>query len=305
MKREFRNIALTGKQTDARVEESMRLLVPHLLDAGRRVVLDEAISIDFDPLPVTRLDHQSLADDADLLVAIGGDGTMLYANRLAAGAGLPLLGINRGRLGFLADIGTDEMLARVTEVLDGRYAEEHRLMLTAELEDGGQTVEATALNDVVLQRRETGRMLDFETWIDGVYVNTHGGDGLVVATPTGSTAYALSGGGPILHPGVGAIALVPICPHTLSDRPLVVSADAKIEVRLLEHADTRSEVICDGRVLGELLPGHRLTITRASRDAILIHPRDHDYFRILRSKLHWGRGNRHQGDGGQGGNRER
>ncbi len=307
MKREFRTIALTGKQTDARVEESMRLLVPHLLDAGRRVVLDEAISIEFDDLPVTRLDHQSLVDDADLLVAIGGDGTMLYANRLAAGAGLPLLGINRGRLGFLADIGTDEMLARVAEVLDGRYAEEHRLMLTAELDDGEQTVQAMALNDVVLQRRETGRMLDFETWIDGVYVNTHGGDGLVVATPTGSTAYALSGGGPILHPGVGAIALVPICPHTLSDRPLVVSADAAIELRLVERADTRSEVICDGRVLGELLPGHRLTITRAPCDAILIHPRDHDYFRILRSKLHWGRGNRRQGDSasGQGGNRER
>ncbi len=307
MKREFRTIALTGKQTDARVEESMRLLVPHLLEADRRVVLDEAISIEFNDLPVTRLDRQSLVDEADLLVAIGGDGTMLYANRLAAGAGLPLLGINRGRLGFLADIGTDEMLARVAEVLDGRYAEEHRLMLTAELDDGQQTAQAIALNDVVLQRRETGRMLDFETWIDGVYVNTHGGDGLVVATPTGSTAYALSGGGPILHPGVGAIALVPICPHTLSDRPLVVGADAVIEIRLVAHADTRSEVICDGRVLGELLPGQRLTITRAPCDAILIHPRDHDYFRILRSKLHWGRGNRGQDNSGsgQGGNRER
>lgn len=307
MKREFRTIALTGKQTDARVEESMRLLVPHLFDADRRVVLDEAISIDFDDLPVTRLDRKSLVDEADLLVAIGGDGTMLYANRLAAGAGLPLLGINRGRLGFLADIGTDEMLARVAEVLDGRYAEEHRLMLTAELDDGQQTARAIALNDVVLQRRETGRMLDFETWIDGAYVNTHGGDGLVVATPTGSTAYALSGGGPILHPGVGAIALVPICPHTLSDRPLVVGADAVIEVRLVTHADTRSEVICDGGVLGELLPGHRLTITRAPCDAILIHPRDHDYYRILRSKLHWGRGNRGQDNSGsgQGGNRER
>lgn len=307
MKREFRTIALTGKQTDARVEESMRLLLPYLLDAGRRVVLDDAISIDFDHLPVARLDRQSLVDEADLLVAIGGDGTMLYANRLAAGAGLPLLGINRGRLGFLADIGTDEMLARVGEVLDGSYAEEHRLMLTAELDDGTQTTQAMALNDVVLQRRETGRMLDFETWIDGVYVNTHGGDGLVVATPTGSTAYALSGGGPILHPGMGAIALVPICPHTLSDRPLVVGADAKIEVRLVERADTRSEVICDGSVLGELSPGHRLLITRASCDAILIHPRDHDYFRILRSKLHWGRGNRGQsiGSSDQDGSRER
>ena len=295
MKRDFETIALTGKQTDPRVVESLRLLVPHLLEAGRRVILDEAVSIDFDHLPVERLPRQSLVEEADLLVAIGGDGTMLYANRLAAGAGLPLLGINRGRLGFLADIGTDEMLDRVSEVLAGQYAEEHRLMLQAELDDGDQTLRCMALNDVVLQRRETGRMLDFETWIDGAYVNTHGGDGLVVATPTGSTAYALSGGGPILHPGTGAIAVVPICPHTLSDRPLVVGADAEIEVRLVENADTTSEVICDGRVLGELLAGHRLRITRAPCPAILIHPLDHDYFRILRSKLHWGRGNRGQG----------
>lgn len=294
MKRDFKTIALTGKQTDPRVVESLRQLVPHLLEAGRRVILDEAVSIDFDHLPADRLPRESLVAEADLLVAIGGDGTMLYANRLAAGAGLPLLGINRGRLGFLADIGTDEMLDRVSEVLAGQYCEEHRMMLQAELDGGSQPLHCMALNDVVLQRRETGRMLDFETWIDGVYVNTHGGDGLVVATPTGSTAYALSGGGPILHPGTGAIAVVPICPHTLSDRPLVVGADAEIEVRLVEYADTRSEVICDGGVLGELLAGQRLRITKAPCAAILIHPLDHDYFRILRSKLHWGRGNRGQ-----------
>ncbi|MGB5210217.1 MAG: NAD(+) kinase [Gammaproteobacteria bacterium] len=294
MKRRFQTIGLTGKHTDPKVEESMRLLVPHLLDTGRSVLLDESVSIDFGPLPVIRRSTAALASESDLLVAIGGDGTMLYANRIAVGADLPLLGVNRGRLGFLADIGTDEMLDRVAEVLDGNYEEEHRLMLQAQILRGDQVVEGTALNDIVLQRRETGRMLDFETWIDGLYVNTHGGDGLVVATPTGSTAYALSGGGPILHPGVEAIALVPICPHTLSDRPLVVSANASIDVRLVEHADTSSEVICDGRSLGELLPGDTLRITRAEPIAILIHPLDHDYYRILRSKLHWGRGNRGQ-----------
>ncbi len=294
MKRNFRTIGLTGKHTDPKVEESMRLLVPHLLDNGRRVLLDELVSIDFGPLPVIRKPAAALAQESDLLVAIGGDGTMLYANRIAVGAGLPLLGVNRGRLGFLADIGTDEMLERVAEVLGGSYEEEHRLMLKAEILRGKDTLQGAALNDIVLQRRETGRMLDFETWIDGRYVNTHGGDGLVVATPTGSTAYALSGGGPILHPGVDAIALVPICPHTLSDRPLVVSADASIDVRLVEHADTRSEVICDGSSLGELSAGETLRITRAACAAILIHPLDHDYYRILRSKLHWGRGNRGQ-----------
>jgi len=296
MKRDFQTIGLTGKHTDPKVEESMRLLLPHLLDSGRRVLLDQSVSIDFGALPVIRKPAAALAQESDLLVAIGGDGTMLYANRMAVGAGLPLLGVNRGRLGFLADIGTEEMLDRVAEVLGGSYEEEHRLMLKAEILRGGEPLKGTALNDIVLQRRETGRMLDFETWIDGLYVNTHGGDGLVVATPTGSTAYALSGGGPILHPGVDAIALVPICPHTLSDRPLVVSADASIDVRLVEHADTRSEVICDGSSLGELLPGQTLRITRAACTAILIHPLNHDYYRILRSKLHWGRGNRGPSD---------
>jgi NAD+ kinase len=147
----------------------------------------------------------------------------------------------------------------------------------------------------VVQKRDTGRMIDFETWIDGRYVNTHGGDGLVVATPTGSTAYALSGGGPILHPDTDAVAMVPICPHTLSDRPLVVRAEAEIEIRVIERGDTYPEVTCDGHLLGVLTPATPLTIRRAEYAAILIHPLDHDYFRILRSKLHWGRGARNPG----------
>jgi NAD+ kinase len=217
---------------------------------------------------------------------------MLYAARLAAAHSLPLLGVNRGRLGFLADIANREMLERVDEVLGGRYLEEQRLMLEAEIRGGEQARSAVALNDVVLQKFETGRMLDFETWIDGVYVNTHGGDGIVVATPTGSTAYALSGGDPILHPTMQAMVLVPICPHTLSDRPLVIGDDCEIEVRVLEREGTRSEVICDGRLLAEVTPEERLVIRRGPAPVKLIHPVDYDYYRILRSKLHWGRGNR-------------
>lgn len=165
--------------------------------------------------------------------------------------------------------------------------------------DNGQTspLRALALNDVVLQKRDTGRMLDFENWIDGVYVNTHGGDGLVIATPTGSTAYALSGGGPIIHPNLDAIALVPICPHTLSDRPIVVRSDASIEVRVLPRPETRAEVACDGVPLGELGPGQRLSVAAANERVVLIHPRGYDYFRLLRSKLHWGRGSQSRFDG--------
>jgi len=135
-------------------------------------------------------------------------------------------------------------------------------------------------------------MLDLRTWVDGTYVNTHGGDGFIVATSTGSTAYALSCGGPIVHPSLSALVLVPICPHTLSDRPIVVGADSIVEIELADRFEARAQVVCDGMVLSDLEPGERLRVCRASISATLLHPPDHDYYRILRSKLHWGRGGR-------------
>ena len=160
------------------------------------------------------------------------------------------------------------------------------------LRPGAQERTDQALNDVVLQKWQTGRLLDFETWIDGRYVNTHGGDGLVVATATGSTAYALSCGGPIVHPGLDALVLAPICPHTLSDRPIVVSGRITIEIRYVGRPDTQAQVTCDGVALGELAPGDRLIVKPAPHAATLLHPKDHDYYRTLRSKLRWGRGDR-------------
>ena len=293
----FQTIALTGKYRDPRVSDSMLILAEHLAAAGVRVLLDPEIRMEFPGLVVESLPEAELVAAADLVIAIGGDGTMLYASRLVAGQGVPLLGINRGRLGFLADITPGEMLRRLDEVLAGEYDEDQRLMLEAIIENGDEPRRALALNDVVLQKRDTGRMLDFENWIDGVYVNTHGGDGLVIATPTGSTAYALSGGGPILHPSLDAITLVPICPHTLSDRPIVIRADAQLEIRVLERPDTRAEVSCDGQPLGELTAGQRLMVRAAKEHVVLIHPRGYDYFRLLRSKLHWGRGSQSRFDG--------
>jgi NAD+ kinase len=298
MSRRFQTIALTGKYRDPRVGDSMLILARHLAAAGLRIVLDPEVQMEFPGVPVEPLSGLELAEAADMVVAVGGDGTMLYASRLVAGRDVPLLGINRGRLGFLADITPGEMLRRLDEVLAGDCIEERRLMLEAVIDqDDGQRRRALALNDVVLQKRDTGRMLDFENWVDGVYVNTHRGDGLVIATPTGSTAYALSGGGPIIHPTLEAVALVPICPHTLSDRPIVIRADARIEVRFLERADTRAEVACDGLPLGELAAGQRLLVRAAEERVILVHPRGHDYFRLLRSKLHWGRGSQSPFDG--------
>jgi NAD+ kinase len=291
--RRFKTLALVGNDRDARVVESMQILAAHLQARGHRVLADSANSVAFDALRVERLPEAELAREADLLVAIGGDGTMLHAARLASPHSVPVLGINRGRLGFLADIGPTELRARLDEILDGRFVEDRRAMLQATVVSRGSPERSShALNDVVLQKWQTGRMLDFETWIDGRYVNTHGGDGLVVATATGSTAYALSCGGPILYPELDALVLAPICPHTLSDRPIVVRSSSTIEVRLLERPDTGAQVTCDGVSLGQLTPGDQLIVKPAPTNVTMLHPSDHDYYRILRSKLRWGRGDR-------------
>jgi NAD+ kinase len=236
--------------------------------------------------------ESKIASLSDLVIAVGGDGTMLRAARLAAVAEVPLLGVNRGRLGFLADIGPEEMLDRVDDALGGRCLSETRMLLQATLRYGGVDYAAIALNDVLVAKRESGRMLDVRTWVDGAFVNTHGGDGFIVATSTGSTAYALSCGGPIIHPSMLALVLVPICPHTLSDRPVVVGADCVVEIEVSEQVETRAQVVCDGVVLCDLEPGVRLRVNRAPVSVTLLHPPGHDYYRILRSKLHWGRGPR-------------
>lgn len=289
----FANVALVGNDNDSRVAESMQILAAHLHARGRKVLAERDSIVDFGTIGVERQPAATLAARADLVVAIGGDGTMLHAARLASPHSVPVLGVNRGRLGFLADIGPQDVRHRLDEILDGRFVQDRRAMLSATLSTSkAAAVTCHALNDVVLQKWQTGRMLDFETWIDGRYVNTHGGDGLVVATATGSTAYALSCGGPILYPELDALVLAPICPHTLSDRPIVVRSSSRVEIRLLERPETQAQVICDGVSLGELAPGDKLIIEPANTSVTLLHPQDHDYFRILRSKLRWGRGDR-------------
>jgi len=283
--------ALIGRFSDARVAESALFLLPHLKKRGVRALLpnDDPLAAPSDL--VTRIPEEEIAERADLVIAIGGDGTLLYAARLVAHRGVPLIGINRGRLGFLTDVLPQDMLASVDAALEGRCERDERALLEARLISAdGTSTQTLALNDVVVQKWETGRMLDFETWIDGAYVNSHGGDGLVVASSTGSTAYALSCGGPIVVPHLDALVVAPICPHTLSDRPIVVSSRSVIAVKLIDRPDTRAEVTCDGVPLGELLPGGRLEVHPTPRKITLLHPDKFEYYRLLRSKLHWGRG---------------
>ena len=297
MNKSFSRIALVGKVEDARVADSLALLASHLLSRGLAVLIDREANLPGLPKALERRPLRSLGEDADLIVAIGGDGTMLFAAQLALARGVPLLGVNRGRLGFLTDVLPDEMVASVDAVLEGRYETDRRDLLLATLEQAGAASRsARALNDVVAQRQESGRMVELEVWIDGSFVNTHGGDGLVVATSTGSTAYALSCGGPIIHPSLGAVVIAPISPHTLSDRPIVVQRASRIEIRLVARSGARAQVTCDGMELGDLDAGARLEIGPAPEQITLLHPKGHDYFRLLRSKLHWGRGGRSGGE---------
>jgi NAD+ kinase len=183
------------------------------------------------------------------------------------------------------------MLASVDAALKGELQADERPLLAARLKSaGGEVAQAFALNDVVMQKHDTGRTLDFETRVDGRFVNSHGGDGIIISSATGSTAYALSCGGPIIEPHLPVMVIAPICAHTLSDRPIVVSSAAVIEVALLERSDTQAHVTSDGVVLGEFGPEDRLEVRTAAERVTLLHPPGHDYFKLLRSKLHWGRG---------------
>jgi NAD+ kinase len=283
--------ALVGRFSDPRVAESVNALIPHLLSRQVKIIISDDTTYSGDAEGIVRMPENDIGQNADLVIAIGGDGTLLYAAGLVARHGVPLLGVNRGRLGFLTDVMPQNMFPCIDAALQGKLQADKRPLLAACLRyANGKVAEALALNDVVMQKLVTGRMLDFETYIDGTYVNTHAGDGIVMASPTGSTAYALSCGGPIVEPHLDVLVVAPICPHTLSDRPIVVSARSEVEVKLLERPETRAQVTCDGTVLGELEPGDRLMIKAAAETVTLLHPAGHDYYRLLRSKLHWGRG---------------
>ncbi len=286
------SVALAGRAADPRVADAMRTLANYLLQNGHTVRLAADESLVMTDAGIETVHESELVRNAALVVAVGGDGTMLHAARMAAMVDVPVLGINRGRLGFLADVNPDRMLESVADALGGRCLAERRMMLAAQLSVGAETITALALNDVVVAKRETGRMVDLRTWVNGDYVNTHSGDGFIVATATGSTAYALSCGGPDRAPDARRRRPRAVCPHTLSDRPIVVPAGSVVELELADRFETRAQIVCDGIVLADLEPGVRLRIERAKVSATLLHPPGHDYYRILRSKLHWGRGTR-------------
>jgi NAD+ kinase len=296
MPRQFKTVALWGRLGERSVMEPARQVLTHLRKRGITVLA----AITSDPTreldDATHVDEREVAKRADLVIAIGGDGTLLHAARNVAARNVPLVGINRGRLGFLTDVTPEHLREALNAILAGKYLAERRLTLAAQL---GKRAKGSsfALNDVVLQKGDTGRLLDFTTEVDNVYVNTHRGDGLIVATPTGSTAYALSCGGPIIQPNVDALVMVPICPHTLSDRPLVLPSSSEIRVTLDNAGGSEAHVVCDGESVARMAAGDVLTISLAKQPITLLHPREYNYYELLRSKLNWGRASRDQPNG--------
>jgi NAD+ kinase len=285
---QFQRIGLLAKAAGANVAETLRALVDFLAERRHAIHLSEssaaALGTGQAGLPVP-----TLVRGVDLLIVVGGDGTMLIAARAAADARLPVLGINLGRLGFLTDISPERATESLARILDGEYVEDPRCLLATQIGTAAAPrIQQTAFNDVVLQKWNTARLIEFETYIDGSFVNTQRSDGLIVATPTGSTAYALSGGGPLLHPALDALVLVPICPHALSNRPLVVAGDSVVEIVVSGHTDPANvQVSCDGQETVGLLRGERVRIAKHACGLRLIHPAGHDHYRLLRAKLGW------------------
>jgi len=288
----FNNIGLIAKRGDERVKDTLKILVNYLHACHLEIVIDASSAELLPPeYHLSVAPHtEALGIRCDLIIVIGGDGTLLQAARLLAKYDVCLLGINLGRLGFLTDISPTKMEKYLNEILSGQFLEESRFLIQAEIFRHGRCLShCNALNDIVIHRWDMSHMVTFETIVNGHFVARQRSDGLIVATPTGSTAYALSSGGPLIHPSLNALLLVSICPHTLSNRPLVIDGDSCIEIMLDELQTGQAQLNNDGILSQKLIPGDRIIIEKRQHIR-LIHPCGHDYYATLRAKLNWSQG---------------
>lgn len=282
----FHTIALIGKHKNPGIIAPLLRLAQYLEGRNLEVVLDCLTAASMEEKKYIAMTMEEIGARADLAVVLGGDGTMLNIARKLAPFDVPLVGVNQGRLGFLTDLSIETMLEALDSMLDGKYVEERRMLLRVKvLRDENTAFCALALNDVAVNRGVGGNMIEFEVRINGEYVYSLRSDGLIIATPTGSTAYALSSGGPILHPSLDLIALVPVSPHTLSNRPIVVGPDALVEI--LMHRTAVARVHSDSHSHFDLQENDRIMVRRSPHEVTLLHASDHSYYRMLREKLGW------------------
>jgi NAD+ kinase len=285
--RTFNRVAIIGRQRQESTQETFVALYEYLKTRGYKVVFERETAPQLSLKPGERIPPHQLAEACDILLIVGGDGSLLHAAQIAVDQSLPVAGINRGRLGFLTDIYPHQF-AKIEQLLNGHYHEEQRFLLTAHIQRQSQVAAAIpALNEIVLSAGNIAHMVEFNISVNGQPVCEMRADGLIIATPTGSTAYALSGGGPILHPSLNAVVLVPMFPHTLSNRPIVLDADSRITIHIPENSEATPYISGDGQNRVAISPGETLAIEKKSQMLRLIHPLDYNYFETLRSKLGW------------------
>lgn len=295
MNTQFKRVILFARQHRANqgVCESLNRLVEFLKMQSVEIVQEAETSAYFH-IDIPIVQKEEMGKSKDLIVVVGGDGSLLSAARMAIQVNTPIVGINRGRLGFLTDILPDEIETQMAAILQGNYKEELRFLLHTRIHDEHHTYfEGDALNDVVLSRGQDTHLIEFDVYINEQLVSHYRSDGMILSTPTGSTAYALSAGGPIMHPMLNAIVLVPMFSHSLSSRPLVVDGDAKVSLRISEHNDIELRISCDSHESRMVRPGQVVSISKNGHKLRLLHPPSYHYYDTLRSKLGWE--SKHQG----------
>ncbi len=296
MKSKFRHIALIGKYhavasgaAGASSRKALETIAHFLHRQGAEVVVEQETAANMGLTGFHVVDVESIGANCDLGLVVGGDGTMLGIGRRLARFGVPLIGINQGRLGFITDIAFDHFQATLEPMLGGQYEEDHRSLMQARVvRDGRCVFDALAMNDVVVNRGATSGMVELRVEVDGHFVANQRADGLIIATPTGSTAYSLSAGGPLLHPSIPGWVLVPIAPHTLSNRPIVLANVAEVAIEIVAGRDASANF--DMQSLASLMHGDRIVVTRSDHHVRFLHPKGWTYFDTLRQKLHWNEG---------------
>jgi len=282
----FKTVALIGKYKSLEIAEPLLKLADFLASMGLSVVVDNLTAEHLTRHPYHELALEQMGGKVDLAIVLGGDGTLLNVARTLVPFDIPLVGVNQGRLGFLTDISIDTMQRTISAMLRGDFVTEKRMLLSASVtRDERHIFDSLALNDVVIHRGNNSSMLEFEVRIDGEYLYNQRADGLIVTTPTGSTAYALSAGGPILHPSLDLIALVPVAPHNLSNRPIVLKSESRLDI--LMHRSDEARVRFDGHTHFDLDRNDKVTVSRYGKPIRLLHPVGHSYYHTLREKLLW------------------
>ncbi len=287
MNNEFKCIGIVGRPRHPEALATHEMLYHWLVSKGYCVIVDRQVAKDIDLKDAQTGGLTEIGKIADLVIVVGGDGNMLGAARVLSRYDIKVIGINRGNLGFLTDLDPDNALQQLADVLDGEYRDEKRFLLEAQVTKKGQrSRRSTALNEVVLHPGKVAHMIEFEVYIDERFAFSQRSDGLIIATPTGSTAYSLSAGGPILTPNLDAIVLVPMFPHSLSARPLVISSESSIRLKFSQNSSDY-EVSCDSQIVLPIQDGEEVIIKRSEYNLHLIHPKDYNYFNTLSTKLGW------------------